>query len=341
MLASGKDMNDVIEVKNLTVTFRARTGSSRLFERSSSFIKAVNDVSLRINEKETFGLAGETGSGKSTIGKVLVGLYRPTAGSVRLLGREIDFRKKEDIVFLRRNIGIVLQDPVGSLNPRLTVKEIIKEALIASKPFDKKEYDNRIETIIHHVGLGKEKLSSYPKDLSGGERQRVSLARALVVPKKLLILDEPTSSLDVSIQAQVLNTLRRLKSELELSFLFITHDINVIKYMSNVLGILYYGKMVEMGKTYDVVTNPKHPYTTKLMSNVLGLKKTASLDREEALDQGPSPTGCIYKNVCQHAFEKCENVPPMFNLTPEWSTSCFLYEDHPQIIVQKELLKTS
>jgi oligopeptide/dipeptide ABC transporter ATP-binding protein len=325
-------MSDILVVRNLTVTFRARMGSSRLFERTSSFIKAVDNVSFGVGEQQTFGLAGETGSGKSTIGKVLVGLHRPTSGSVKLLGREINFKNKKDIAFLRRNIGIVLQDPVGSLNPRLKVREIVKEALIASKTFEQREHDNIIEDIILHVGLGNEKLDSYPKDLSGGEKQRVSLARALVVPKKLLVLDEPTSSLDVSIQAQVLNTLRGLKKELGLSYIFITHDINVIKYMSDFLGILYYGKMLEVGKTRDVVTSPKHPYTTKLISNVLGLQRTQSLDQESRIDEGPAQTGCIYRNACPQVFEKCGNPPPAFSLTPEWSASCFLYEDHRQIV---------
>jgi oligopeptide transport system ATP-binding protein len=330
MLAGGEEMNNIVEADNLTVTFRARGGGSFLFERGSNMINAVDDVSLRVREGETFGLAGETGSGKSTIARVLVGLYRPRSGSVKLQGKEIDFRKKADVTYLRRNVGIVFQDPVGSLNPRLKVREILNEALVAQKAFGRNEFENRIETIIDHVGLRKSSIEAYPRELSGGEKQRVSLARALVVPKKLLVLDEPTSSLDVSIQAQVLNTLRKLKSELALSCLFITHDINVIKYMSNSLGILYYGKLVEMGPTFEVVTNPKHPYTMKLMANVPRLKRVEA-QQELLTEQGPSPTGCIYNKVCPQVFEKCVNAPQLFTLGSDRFAACYLYEGNAQM----------
>jgi len=318
-------MNNIVEVENLTVTFRARGGGSFLFERGSHMINAVDSVSLSVKEGETFGLAGETGSGKSTIARVLVGLHKPRSGSVKILGKAINFRKKAEIADLRRNVGIVFQDPVGSLNPRLKTKEILSEALVASKVFQRKEFERRIEEIIDRVGLRKSSIEGYPRELSGGEKQRVSLARALIVPKKLLLLDEPTSSLDVSIQAQVLNTLKKLKSELALSCLFITHDINVLKYMSNSLGILYYGKLVEVGPTFDVVTSPKHPYTQKLMANVPRLQRVER-QQEVLTEQGPSPTGCIYSKVCPQVFEKCVNQPPTFNLGSDRFAACHLYE---------------
>jgi oligopeptide/dipeptide ABC transporter ATP-binding protein len=316
-------MTNIVELTDLTVSFRASSGTSKMFEKARS-ITAVDRVSFTVRERETFGLAGETGSGKSTIAKVLVGLYRPASGIVRLLGEEIDFSRKKDVAKLRRSVGIVFQDPVGSLNPRLKVKEIIKEALIASKEFDRTEYDRRISGIIETVGLRKSALESYGRDLSGGEKQRVSLARAIVVPKKLLVLDEPTSSLDVSVQAQVLNTLRRLKTELELSFLFITHDLNVIKYVSDTLGILYYGKLLELGNTYDVVTSPKHPYTSKLIANVPSLKRVEH--QETSIEQGPSPKGCVYSKVCPNVFESCTEPPGMYDVGPEHHAACFLYE---------------
>lgn len=312
-----------MEIDDLVVSFRTRSGSSRLFEKGHSAV-AVDRVSLKIRQGETFGLAGETGSGKSTIAKVLVGLYKPSAGSVKLLGEKIDFSRRKDVAKLRRNVGIVFQDPVGSLNPRLRVRDIIKEALIASKEFNKSEHDSRIARIVETVGLRKSAIEAYGRDLSGGEKQRVSLARAIVVPKKLLVLDEPTSSLDVSVQAQVLNTLRSLKSELNLSYLFITHDLNVMKYVSDRLGILYYGKLLEVGRTYDVVTSPMHPYTSKLIANLLSLKR---VERSESdVEQGPSSSGCIYRKVCPRVFERCSEVPSLLPAGPEHEASCFLLE---------------
>jgi len=321
-------MNNIVEVNNLTVSFIVRAGNLLLFERGSGMMNVVNDVSFNVREGETFGLAGETGSGKSIIAWALVGLMKPRSGSIKLMGKEIDFRKKEDVTYLRRNVGIVFQDPVGSLNPRLRVKEIITEALVASKAFVRRDYDNRIEEVVDLVGLRKSSLEAYPRELSGGEKQRVSLARAIIVPKKLVILDEPTSSLDVSVQAQVLNTLKELKSKLHLSYFFITHDINVMKYMSDTLGILYYGKLLEVGRTYDVVTDPKHPFTARLMSNVPGLKrvKVPAVEGERLSEHGSSPTGCVYSKVCPRVFEKCSNSPPMFSLGSDHFAACFLHD---------------
>jgi len=319
-------MTNILEVRNLTVSFVVRAGNLLLFERGSGMMNVVNDVSFSVREGETFGLAGETGSGKSIIAWVLVGLFKPRSGSVKLLGKEINFRKKADVTYLRRNVGIVFQDPVGSLNPRLRVREVIREALIASNMFNRRDHDIRIEEIIDLVGLRRSSLDAHPRELSGGEKQRVSLARALVVPKRLLVLDEPTSSLDVSVQAQVLNTLKDLKSKLNLSYFFITHDINVMKYMSDSLGILYYGKLLEVGRTYDVVTTPKHPFTVRLMSNVPGLKRTQPQQEDTLGEQGSSETGCVYRKVCPHAFERCNDSPPMFDSGSDQFVACYLHD---------------
>ena len=315
-------MGNIVEIENLTVSFRSRRRVGLLPGRNPR-MKALDDVSLTIKEGETFGLTGETGSGKSTLAKVLVGLYKPTSGSVRLLGREINFNNRGDIAFLRQNVGIILQDPVRSLNPRLSVKEIISEALIASRSVPKEEFDNRIDLINRHVGVTSNLLRSHPRELSGGQKQRVSLARALVVPKKLLVLDEPTSALDVSIQAQVLNTLKSLKSELNVSYLFITHDINVIKYVSTTLGVLFYGKMVEIGETRTVTTAPRHPYTQSLISNVLTLQR-ARMEQSIVSEHRPAPTGCRYRIVCPFAFDKCSDVPPPVDVGSGHTISCFL-----------------
>ena len=319
-------MGNLLEIEHLTVSFRSKRRAS-IFHRYPP-LKALDDVSLSIGEKETFGLTGETGSGKSTLAKVLVALYRPTSGKVRLLGREINYRSRKDITFLRQNVGIVFQDPVRSLNPTATVKDIIKEALLASKSVPKSDYDERIDFITKLVGVTKDLLPRRPRELSGGQRQRISLARALVVPKKLLVLDEPTSALDVSIQAQILNTLKKLKSELDMSCIFITHDINVIKYVSHRLGVLFYGRVVEIGDTRAVDTEPKHPYTQSLVSHVLTLKRV-QLQETGTSEHRPAPSGCRYRIVCPSAFEKCGEVPPWTDVGAGHLVSCFLYDHMP------------
>jgi oligopeptide transport system ATP-binding protein len=329
-MTADSSIDSIVEIEDLSVRFRARDQRlSSLIGAKAKWFYAVNRVSFSIKKGDTFGLVGETGSGKSTIAKVLVGLYKPISGKVKLLGREINFNDKTDIFFLRQNVGIVFQDPVGSLNPRLTVKDIVAEALIASRTVRADEFDSRINSILEHVGLRKSSLSMHPRELSGGEKQRVSLARALVVPKKLLILDEPTSSLDMTIQAQVLNTLKRLKSELGLSFLFITHDLNVIRFMSSTLGVLFYGKMMEVGRTFDVLSSPKHPYSVELLSH---LPQIVATNPEEAIRGGgvlvehhPATSGCIYRNVCAKAFDKCVDEPALGSVGSNHSVACFLY----------------
>ncbi len=327
----------IVEVEALTVRFRAREQQrvSPFSGRAQRWITAVDRVSFSINGGETFGLVGETGSGKSTIAKVLVGLYRPTSGRVKLLGKEINFRNKGDLAYLRRNVGIVFQDPVGSLNPRLTVRDIIAEALIAAKSVPEEEFDPRIVDILERVGLRRSALTMHPREISGGEKQRVSLARALVLPKKLLILDEPTSSLDMTIQAQVLNTLRKLKEELDLTYLFITHDLNVIRYMSSKIAVLFYGRMMEVGSTVDVLSAPKHPYSLELLSNIPQITKreqqlisrSAGGTAEILVEHHPAPSGCNYRTVCPRVFEKCVNEPALMPLAPGHSVACFLYHD--------------
>ena len=316
-------MADLVEVKDLVVEFRAAPGLP--FASTAKSLVAVNRVSFVIQEHETFGLAGETGSGKSTIAKVLVGLLKPTSGSVALLGRKIDFRKRSDIVFLRENVGIVFQDPVRSLNPRLTVKDIIAEGLRASHGGDHQEEDaDRISSSADLVGLRKSALSAYPRELSGGERQRVNLARALVSPRKLLVLDEPTSSLDVSVQAQVLNTLKWLKSTLNLSYLFITHDLRVIRFMSSRLGVLFFGKMVESGTSSALMSSPMHPYTKTLLKNAF-LEEDSGLDVPSSEHQ-PAMGGCVYRKVCPRVFDKCAEEPELRDLGNGHCVSCFLYD---------------
>jgi oligopeptide/dipeptide ABC transporter ATP-binding protein len=319
-------MNKVIlEVKNLKVRFKVKT-KFKLFPNEEERYKiAVDNVTFKVNEGETFGLVGETGSGKSTIARVLVGIYRPFGGEIYLMGRKIDMGRKDDILFLRRNIGIVFQDPVGSLNPKITVREIIREGFSIDERYDKKEQERLILDIINKVGIGESKLDSYPSELSGGEKQRVSLARALVTRKKILILDEPTSSLDVSIQAQILNLLRKLKEDFNLTYIFITHDLNVIRYMCDRMGVLYYGQLLELGRIKEIFENPLHPYTEDLISANLTLESSLNVLSQYDLGE-PSRNGCIYRSACRKRFQECEKLPPEIDMDGRM-VKCWLYSN--------------
>lgn len=319
----------ILDVKNLSVSFKIK---AKLFSKKEEKYKiAVDNVSFSIFEGKTFGIVGETGSGKSTIAKTLLGIYKPRSGNLKLMGREINLRSKKDLFFLRSHIGIVFQDPVSSLNPKLKVREIIREGINRSSRLNKKEQNDRINEIADLVGLSEHKLDSYPSELSGGEKQRASLARSIVSKKEILILDEPTSSLDVSIQAQILNLLRKLKEELNLSYIFITHDLNVIKYMSDNIGILYYGQMIEIGsETKDIFENPFHPYTTNLINANLTLKSTIDFNSRYDEKGEPSRSGCIYINSCPKKMPVCKDPPPEIRLNGR-VVKCWLYDNKRDI----------
>jgi oligopeptide/dipeptide ABC transporter ATP-binding protein len=314
----------ILELTGLSVVFRTHRGILRGLAPSDE-VRALDNVNFEIGSQEVLGLAGETGSGKSTLARTLVGLYSPTAGEVRMLGRTIDYRSREDIRYLRKNVGIVFQDPVGSLNPRLRVKEIIAEAAIASgmPPVERKQ---RVEEIVQLVGLRESALDAFPRELSGGEKQRVSVARALIVPKKLLVLDEPTSSLDVSVQAQVLNLLRDIRRKLEISILFISHDLRVLKYMSDRVGLLFYGKLVEIADTRQLFNEPRHPYTVELVSHI---NDSGSSSSSSPVEHKPSATGCRYSQVCPSRFSRCSEEPPMYSVGPGHYAACHLFESEP------------
>ncbi len=318
-------MNEpILEVENLTVQFKKKTKLFQSAGDEDKWKRVLDSISFSIKQGETFGIVGETGSGKTTLARTLVGIYRPKEYRIKLNGKQIDFRKREDILLLRKNIGIVFQDPVGSLNPRVTVSEIISEGLPDQQRLTDEQLGKKIKEASELVELPESKLEAYPTELSGGEKQRVSLARTLIGGKKILVLDEPTSSLDVSIQAQILNLLIGLKNELSISYIFITHDLNVIKFMCDRVAVLYYGQILEQGNTHEIFERPRHPYTADLIG--ANLSFTSSSEFSVAHESGePSREGCIYQNSCGKRYTACEKSPPIFDLGKSL-VKCWLYD---------------
>ncbi|MDR2505441.1 MAG: ABC transporter ATP-binding protein [Oscillospiraceae bacterium] len=253
----------ILEVKNLSQHFTTGRGKKRLA------VKAVDDVSFEVYTQETFGLVGESGCGKTTTGRTIIRLYDPTAGQVLFDGWDISRPMNKKLRrFLSDNIAMIFQDPIESLNPRMTIEEIVGEGLFVRGEQDKAKVRKLVYETLDLVGLTQEHATRYPHEFSGGQRQRVGIARAIIVKPKLIIADEPVSALDVSIQAQVINLLNDLKQELGLTILFVAHNLSVVKYFSDRIGVMYYGKMVEIANAADLYENPLHPYTRALLSAI-------------------------------------------------------------------------
>ena len=254
---------NILEVKNLSMHFSSGSRGKKML------VKAVDDVSFNVREAETFGLVGESGCGKTTTGRTLIRLYDPTSGSVTFKGRETSGKMDKNLRrFLTDNIAMIFQDPVDSLNPRMTIEEIISEGLKIRGVKDKDEIRTRVLNMLDRVGLTEEHATRYPHEFSGGQRQRIGIARAIITNPSFIIADEPVSALDVSIQAQVINLLNELKQDLGLTIIFIAHDLSVIKYFSDRIGVMYRGKLVEIADGDELYRNPLHPYTKALLSAI-------------------------------------------------------------------------
>ncbi len=307
------DMNrPLVEVKNLKEYFNINMG---LFK--SKPLKAVDDVSFYINKGETLGLVGESGCGKTTVGRTLLHLYKPTAGEVWYDGKQI--KTAEDINEFRKKATMVFQDPYSSLNPRMTVSDIIGEPLDVHKMYsNKKEREERILELMGHVGLNSEHASRYAHEFSGGQRQRIGIARALAVNPEFIVCDEPVSALDVSIQAQVINMFDELQDKLGLTYLFIAHDLLVVRHISDRIAVMYLGKMVELADADEIYNRPLHPYSKSLLSSVpVPDPKIARANQRIVLSGDiPSPlnapSGCPFRTRCKYATEKCAEVMPEF-----------------------------
>ena len=254
---------NILEVQNLCQYFTSGRGRHRMT------VKAVDDVSFSVRRAETFGLVGESGCGKTTTGRTIIRLYEPTSGTVTFGGREISGKMTpEKRRYLTDNIAMIFQDPIESLNPRMTIEEIVGEGLRLRGVTDKDELHRRVIEMLNKVGLTEEHATRYPHEFSGGQRQRIGIARAMIIKPQMIIADEPVSALDVSIQAQVINLLNDLKAEMGLTILFIAHNLSVVKYFSDRIGVMYYGKLMEVARSEDLYAKPLHPYTRALLSAI-------------------------------------------------------------------------
>jgi oligopeptide transport system ATP-binding protein len=331
-------MTSLLEVRNLHKTF----ASKRLFGRPTRRIRAVNGVSFEVNEGETLGLVGESGCGKSTLARTLMFLEEPSAGEILFRGKRL---QPDDARRLRRSAQIVFQDPYTSLPPRMRVRRIVAEPLFIHELADRKEIGARVERLLEEVGLKADVANKYPHQLSGGQRQRVGIARALAVQPSLIIADEAVSSLDLSIQAQILNLMKDLQREHRLSYIFISHDLGVVKYMSHRIAVMYLGEIVEIANANELYRRQLHPYTRALMSATPSLEQKADriVLEGEPPDPARLPPGCEFHPRCPMAQAICrEEDPVLLEWLPNRLSAChFALEDMEGASVQRSTAQES
>lgn len=318
----------LLDVQHLKTYFPIKGGVVR---KTVGHVHAVEDVSFQIREQETFGLVGESGCGKSTTGRSILRLIEPTAGTITFDGVDLHNLDKESLRRKRRDMQLVFQDPYSSLNPRMTVRRLLEEPLRTHFSLSQKELDEQVLWISGAVGLAPEQLERYPHQFSGGQRQRISIARALITKPRFVVADEPVSALDVSIQAQILNLLMELQSQMKLSYLFISHDLNVVRHISNRVGIMYLGRMVEQGETEEVYRSPTHPYTQALLSAIPKRDPSENKVRIHLDGDVPNPAdppkGCPFHDRCPKCMEVCKSVlPDTREVAPGHFVSCHLLD---------------
>jgi len=319
----------LVEVRNLKKYFPITAG---ILRRKVGDVKAVDGVSFNIRTGETFALVGESGSGKTTTGKTILRLYRPTDGKIIFDGEEISQLKDRQLKKFRRVMQMVYQDPISSLNPRKRVKDILLEPLIIHKIGTPSERYSAVKKILEIVQLGEDYLYRYPHELSGGEKQRVAIGRALILNPKFIVLDEPTSSLDVSVQAKIIHFIKELQKKFKLTYLFISHNLSLVKNISNYVGVMYLGKLIEMGPTNELYRKPLHPYTQALLSAIPvvsdeeeKMKPRKTPIKGEIPNPANPPPGCRFQTRCPFKKEICEKVTPeMIEVRKTYFVSCHL-----------------
>lgn len=328
MVDSSLKSRPLLEVRNLKTYFPVTSGV--IFQRKVAEVKAVDDVSLKIGRGEVLGLVGESGSGKTTLGRTILQLQPATSGDVIFDGVRLNDLSNKKLRSIRRRMQVIFQDPYGSLNPRMTCGDIIGEPLnvhnLAKTP---REYDDRVADLLETVGLNPFMADRYPHEFSGGQRQRIGIARSLAVNPEFIVCDEPVSALDVSIQAQIINLLEELKERLKLTYLFIAHDLSVVRHISDRVAVMYLGHIVEIASWQELYKNPLHPYTQALLSAIPIPDPDLEMNRDRIILQGelPSPTnpptGCVFHTRCPIMIDECkEGLPALMEVASNHWVAC-------------------